>query len=265
VGTLVLNKLERHLAAKELGKLARPGTFFDFTQARPRMRIVDDRRVLVIPNSNVHYAHNDESGKDYLFLHLREPQSMAEDYTDAVVSLLRLFDVTEYCRIGGMFDSVPHTRPLLVTGTLSEPQADGAKGLVSTQGRPYQGSTSIVNLVSESLTDIQNSSLMVHLPHYAQLDRDHMGAFRLMEALCALYGFPDSLADPKPGNRQYEYIDQLIQNNSEVLNVLKQMESDYDQKQVGGQPQDEPAMSPDVEKFLREMSQRLADSQDGGE
>ena len=38
--TLVLTQLEQHLGAKELGRLARPGTYFDFTRYRPRTRIV---------------------------------------------------------------------------------------------------------------------------------------------------------------------------------------------------------------------------------
>ena len=45
VGTLVLNRLERHLGATELGKLAKPGRYIDFTRYRPRMRIVNGQRV----------------------------------------------------------------------------------------------------------------------------------------------------------------------------------------------------------------------------
>ena len=33
VGTLTLNRLERYLGSKELGKLHRPGVFFDFTRS----------------------------------------------------------------------------------------------------------------------------------------------------------------------------------------------------------------------------------------
>ena len=120
VGTLVLNQLEAKLGAKELGRLARPGTFFDFTRYRPRMRIVDGRRVFTTPNSIVHYAQDADTERDYLFLHLREPHAVGEDYAEAIVDLATYFNVTEYCRIGGMYDSVPHTRPLLVTGTLSD-------------------------------------------------------------------------------------------------------------------------------------------------
>ncbi len=145
VGTLGLTRLEQHLGAKELGRLAKPGTFFDFTRYRPRMRMVAGRRVFTTPNTIVHHAHDDDTDRDFIFVHVREPHAMGEDYADAIVNLLKHFDVTEHCRIGGMYDSVPHTRPLLVTGTLEDEQAEKAKGLVSPRRSTYQGPTSIVN------------------------------------------------------------------------------------------------------------------------
>ena len=73
VGTLTLNRLERFLGSKELGRLARPGTFFDFTRYRPNMRLVDGKREVKIPNSILRYAIT-EDGPDYLFLHLMAPK-----------------------------------------------------------------------------------------------------------------------------------------------------------------------------------------------
>ena len=264
VGTLVLSRLEQHFGAKELGRLARPGTFFDFTRYRPRTRNVSGRRVFTTPNSIAHYAHDADTDRDYLFFHLREPHAMGEDYTDAIVSLLTHFDVTEYCRIGGMYDSVPHTRTLLVTGTLSEAQEELAKGVVSPRSSTYQGPTSIINLVNEVLaqSEVVTASLMAHLPQYVQLDEDHMGASRLMEVLCAVYGFPTSLADPTRGEQQYLDISKAVENNSEVKSLILQLETYYDRVLAGQQAEDEaPQFSPDVEKFLREMGERL----DGGQ
>ena len=263
--TLVLTQLEQHLGAKELGRLARPGTYFDFTRYRPRTRIVSGRRVFTTPNSVVHYANDDEGERDYLFLHLREPHAMGENYTEAVVTLLKHFDVTEYCRIGGMYDSVPHTRPLLVTGTVNEDHAERAKGLISTRQNTYQGPTSIVNLVNETLveSDVDTAGLMVHLPQYVQLDEDHMGASRLMEVLCALYGFPDSLADSTRGQQQYLDISRAVGNNPEVKSLIEQLESYYDRVLVTSNPDEESSFSPDVEKFLREMGERLEGEENG--
>ena len=264
VGTLALTQLEKHTDAKELGRLARPGVFYDFTRYRPRTRTVDGQRILSIPNTVVHWAKDKGTERDYLFVHLREPHAMSEDFSDAFVTLLEHFGVTDYCRIGGFYDSVPHTRPLLVTATVSEAQAERAKGLISPRKNTYQGPTSVVNLVNEGLeaSDTQTTSLMVHLPQYVQLDRDHYGAFRLLEPLCAIYGFPASLADSDRGEQQYREISRAVGNSPEVRGVIQQLESEYDRLQSSQEPEEPLSISPDVDKFLREMSKRL---EDGGE
>ena len=51
VGTLTLSRLERHLRAQELGRLARPGRFYDFTRYRPRSFLNEGRREFSIPNT----------------------------------------------------------------------------------------------------------------------------------------------------------------------------------------------------------------------
>src|SRR3954470_10228775 len=44
VGSLTLRQMERHFQGQQLGKLARPGTFFDFTRYRPTVKIVSGQR-----------------------------------------------------------------------------------------------------------------------------------------------------------------------------------------------------------------------------
>ena len=259
VGTLALTKLEEHLGAKELGRLSRPGVFLDFTRDRPHTSLVDGRRVLTVPNCVVRYGRDAEAEKDYIFLHLREPNANGEDYTDAIVALLQHFDVTEYCRVGSMYDNVPHTRPLLVTGSLSETYTERVQDLVSVRKSTYQGPTSIVNLVNEALSDagVETASLMVHIPQYLQLEDDHLGAARLMEVLCAMYGFPSSLADPGPGKQQHEYIDRAVEGNDEVKRHIQRLEAEYDRTEASEEPSDQASLSPDVERFLRDVGKRL--------
>ena len=267
VGTLVLNRLERHLGATELGKLAKPGRYFDFTRYRPRMRIVNGQRVFTSPITIVHYAHDKENDQDYLFLHIREPHSLGEDYTVAITELLKYFDVSEYCRIGGMYDSVPHTRPVLVTGSLTPEHEERVSGLVSIRKNTYQGPTSIVNLIHENLisSEVPSVNLMAHLPQYVQLDEDHMGASRLMTVLCSMYGFPQKLGDPSRGEQQYQDINRAVQNNSEVRSLIEQLETYYDRTLVNPdnnlENDDEftnnTSLAPNIEDFLREVGGRL--------
>ena len=83
VGTIALTKLERHFGAKELGRIARPGNFYDFTRYRPIMRTTEGNRALNIPNTIINYAVREEA-PDLLFFHLLEPQAFEGDYTNSI-------------------------------------------------------------------------------------------------------------------------------------------------------------------------------------
>ncbi len=265
VGTIVLTSLERHLGAQELGRFSRPGTFFNFTMYRPRMRIVEGTRVLNVPNCIVSYARDEDTQMDFMFLNLREPHAMAEEYVEGVVELMEHFNVVEYCRVGGFYDAVPHTRPIKVSGTLTERNQELTKDLVTVSRSTYQGPTSIVNLVGDGITNAgaANTSLMAHVPQYAQLDEDYLGAARLLQVLCAMYGFPSSLADTARGEAQYRQIDKLVANNPQIAEVIKRLESEYDGLEAirDTMAQEEkpptPDLSPEVERFLLEMGGKL--------
>ena len=159
-----------------------------------------------------------------------------------------------------MYDSVPHTRPLLVTGTMNDDQAAKAAGLVSQRRSTYQGPTSIVNMVADLVTqgEIPTTSLMAHLPQYMQLDEDHMGAARIVEILTAMFDLPASLADRERGRRQYEDVNRAVENNPEVRSLIGRLESYYDRVLVeGGQQEEEEEaqnLAPGVEQFLREVT-----------
>ena len=262
VGTIVLSKIEQYIEARALATLDRPGTFFDFTRYRPLMRMSGGKRVIRTPNSEVKFGHDDASGRDYIFLHLREPHAMAEEYIESVVRLALHFGVVEYYRVGGMYDTVPHSRPLLVTGSLPGDK-EAARELMSPWKRPYQGPTSIVNLVGEALeaANVQTSSLMAHLPQYVQLDEDYMGASRLLDVLSFACDMPRSLADATRGSQQYQEIDRAVAQNKDLPKLIGQLEAYYD-KMTGGaeEREEETSFSPEVAEFLKAMGERL----DGG-
>ena len=120
VGSITLSCLEDGLGHKELARLARPGNFFDLTRYRPTLRREEDRVEVEVPNVVVDYGRQEE-GRDFLFLRLLEPHMLAEAYVDSILELLKTFSVKRYCLLGSMYDMVPYTRPLLVTGGASNP------------------------------------------------------------------------------------------------------------------------------------------------
>ena len=185
-----------------------------------------------------------------------------EDYAESVAKLLLHYNVVEYCRIGSMWDSVPHTRPLMVTGTLNELYEGRTRHLVSVRKNTYQGPTSIVNLVGDTLTEsnVQSASLMLHIPHYVQLEEDHLGTAKIMEVLSAMYDFPASLADTARGEQQYRDISRAVENNQQVKLLITQLEAEYDRTSTAEpdlESVEDPALPPEMEKFLNEMGQRF--------
>ena len=264
VGTLTLTRLEHFLGSKDLGRLVQPGKYFDFTRYRPTMRLVQGQREVTVPNSVIRYSTS-EDGTDYLFLHLMEPHANSEEYTDSILDVIKQFGVERYCRLGAMYDAVPHTRPLLVTGTLGDvPQIKEVPNF-KIRRSTYQGPTTIMNLVSEGIEKmgVETINFMVHLPQYLQLEEDYTGTSRMIEVLSSVYAnIPSDLAPIRRGQRQYRELSSAVERNSELKQLIQQMEAYYDaQLDAEDNKPEEPAplvdLSPEIEQFLSELGQRM--------
>lgn len=107
-GTLTLSRLESYFKTADLASLARPGNFLDFTRNRPTIYLKEGHRELHVPNVTISYARR-EKGHDFIFLRLLEPHMLAEVYIDAILRILKRFDVKRYCLLGSMYDMVPYT------------------------------------------------------------------------------------------------------------------------------------------------------------
>lgn len=262
VGSLTLRRMERHFGARPLGKLNRPGTFFDFTRYRPTVRMVNGEREFTYPNSNLNYAQA-EGGHGLLFMHLLEPHAMAEDYVESIVELLKHFKVSMYCRIGAMYDSVPHTRPIVVTGNTGnvQPREGSSPPLVPQRQSPYEGPTTIMNIVTDAATQMGMSTMnfMAHLPHYAQMDEDFAGTARMIEVLSAFYDVPKSLMPSRRASRQYEELDVAAERQPELKSLVGRLETYYDSRYAKTDSESTPeiedpaTLPPEIERFLREL------------
>lgn len=258
VGTLILSWLETHLEAKELARLARPGTFFDFTRYRPVSYLKEGRREVSIPNTFVTYSKQ-KTGSDFLLLHILEPHSHGEIYVESILRLLTKFGVKSYCTLGSLYDYVPHTRPLLVTGRAFEERMQQELKKMGIESSDYQGPTTITFLVSQRAADmgIGTMSLMVHLPQYTQMDNDYMGVVRLMEILGSLYNLPMDETYIKKADEQLEQISVALDKNPQLKATIEQLETNYEARAQKRKEETTPRLSPEVERFLREMERRF--------
>lgn len=277
VGNTVLGRLAKLHNAKEIGGLTRPGMFYDFTRYRPEIRFTDGKRTVRVPNTKVlagratgAVAAATGAGKDLVLLYMMEPHTNGEDYNDSVLDLLRSLNVERYVLIGGMYDSVPHSRPLSVTGSArgwTPPQEFGGVRL----GRSnYQGPTSITSQLTDRASTelgLETLSLIVHLPLYLKLEDDYNGAFRILQALSSLYGFSPDVPERALALQQYNQVTPAMLNNPQLQELVTKFEADYDRDfggQVEAQADDSVELSPEIEKFLDDVARRGPDAGDDG-
>ena len=257
VGTLSMRRLERHLESKEIGRLVKPGRYYDFTRYRPKSILKQGVREYNIPSTTISTSVR-EHGPDLITLHLLEPHLYGEDYTDSVIEVLKYFGVKRYSMIGAMYDMVPHTRKLLVSGGTVDAKNEEEYKLVGVRPSDYEGPTTITYLISNTLEemDIETRIFVVHLPQYFQVEEDFTGTARLMEILCTLYGLPSRLADPERGRQQYASLQNIVSDTSEVAGLLERLEERYDRENAEGGASSSP-LSPMVEEFLQGLGSKI--------
>lgn len=261
VGMNVLGRLAKVYGATEAGRVERPGRFYDFTRYRPEIRTVRGERSVTVPNTVIMTARR-ESPPDLVLFQMLEPHVNAEDFNDSVMETLKLLGVRRYVLIGGMYDSVPHSRPLLITGSARgwEPPPDFAG--VKLSRSTYQGPTSMTSQLSERARaelGVETLSLIAHLPMYLKLDDDYAGAARLLKALSSLYGFTTDVPEIEMGARQYSQVAPAMAENPQLQEMVQAFEREYDQQQAEEQKQ-QPPLSPEIEQFLKDVEKNM----DGG-
>ena len=264
VGTLSLRRLERHLESKEIGRLIKPGRYYDFTRYRPKSILKHGVREYSIPSTTISACIR-EHGPDLITLHLLEPHLYGEDYTESIIDILKYFGVKRYSMIGAMYDMVPHTRPLLVSGGTVDPANEEEYKLVGVRPSDYEGPTTLTYLISNTLEElsVETRIFVVHLPQYFQVEEDFTGTARLMEILCTLYGLPSRLAAPERGRQQYASLQNIVSDTSEVAGLLERLEERYDRENSAETSSSTP-LSPMVEEFLQGLSSNIDFDSDSG-
>ena len=254
VGTLTLSGLETQFRAKELARLARPGNFFDFTRYRPILYYEEGIRRVKIPNTTLSYAKR-EGGNDLLFLHLLEPHSLSEAYTDSVLRLLKTLKVKKYCLLGSMYDVVPHTRPLIVNGGAIGRETELDLKRSEAQPSDYQGPTTFTVMITQRAPEfgIETIWFIVSLPQYVRLEEDFLGKVRLMEILNLLYNIPIDKKDFEMASEQLNLINQKVEKTPELRNLLPQLETLYEVRIKRKEGEKMPKLSPEMEGALWEI------------
>ncbi len=269
VGSVVLGRLKNMFDGREIGRLRTPGNYYDFTRYRPEMKMVDGERHVTVPNT-VFLAARREEAPDLVLIHLLEPHSKSEEYNDGVIDVLEHLGVRAYVSVGSMYDSVPHSRPLSVTGSMQGWETPPDLGGFTPGRSNYEGPTSMTGQISQMISarGVSVLSLMVRLPLYLQLDNDFAGSARIVEILGPMYGLGDASAERELGKQQYSQVAPAVLKDPQFAELVERLEREYDArgKDSGSEAEsggDSIELSPEIESFLEGLSRRMGDEGPG--
>ena len=233
--------------------------FFDFQHTRPMVRFDEDgARQLEWPENRFWYSSLPAIEHDVVLLTGTEPNLRWRTFTGGVVDLARRLGVELVLTLGALQVDAPHTRPVRVTGSASDPGLATRLGLRRSR---YEGPTGITGVLHSACHDagIEAASLWAGVPHYlagtAYLD----GALALAERTCRLLGLDVSLATlAADAVAQRDDIAELLAEDTELADYVAELEARRDDDQVHAADDDLPSgeqLAAELERFLRDRSE----------
>jgi predicted ATP-grasp superfamily ATP-dependent carboligase len=221
--------------------------FVDYQQTRPTVSMVDgDVRRVEWPVTEV-FASQDH---DLMIVIGTEPNMRWRAFSDSIVDLARRYRSELVITMGALLADTPHTRPVPVSASASDPDLMERHGLVRST---YEGPTGIVGILHDSCTraGLTSASLWAATPHYISAAPNPQAALALLERLSDLAGTPPGSAELERAASEYQLrVASAIADDPDVAGYVEQLEqaADRDDPPTGEE------LAADFERYLREQN-----------
>jgi hypothetical protein len=237
----------------------------DYRGGRPSVVFSEDHYTDYTPPDITLRVVTDAAGTPFLLLSGREPDFQWERFADAVIGLADRFGVRLTAGLLAIPRTVPHTRPVTVTG-------HGTKaGLVPTDGNLFRGDIRVPAALASMLEVRMGEAgkdaggFAVHVPHYLASAEYPDASITLLERLCAATGLTlptTELAEAAKATRVA--IDTQVSASTEVQEVVHQLERQYDAMiGVDGAPPLDESSLPSAEQIGAELERFLSGLDEG--
>ncbi|HEX5251486.1 MAG TPA: PAC2 family protein [Gaiellales bacterium] len=221
--------------------------FVDYQQTRPTVSMVDgDVRRVEWPVTEV-FASQDH---DLMIVIGTEPNMRWRAFSDSIVDLARRYRSELVITMGALLADTPHTRPVPVSASASDPGLMERHGLVRST---YEGPTGIVGILHDSCSraGLTSASLWAATPHYISAAPNPQAALALLERLSDLAGTPPGSGELERAASEYQLrVASAIADDPDVAGYVEQLEqaADRDDPPTGEE------LAADFERYLREQN-----------
>ena len=242
-----------------------PEPFYDFTVQRPHVRLEDGERVIDWPANRFYLAQPSGAERDFVLLVGAEPSLRWRTFNLVIEELMRAVGAEMSITLGTQPAAVPHTRPLSITLSASDPEFERRFHLKAPASR-YRGPTGILGVMNLHHRSLQwkNASLWAMVPHYLTMGPNPHVAITLVKTLDG--GFNTTTPLDQLHERANAFAGQVreaMEQSGEAESYVRQLEEQYDTNQpptptfdaADSERAELPAsedLIDDLERFLRE-------------
>ncbi len=248
----------RYLIDRHDGRLVAeidPEDFFDFTSTRPQAEIDDDGvRRIAWPTTEVYAATLPGEAGDALLVIGTEPQLRWRTFCAQITGIAQETGCRLVVLLGALIAEVPHSRPVPIVGTVTDPALQDELGL---KPSTYEGPTGVIGVLSSACRalDVPSASLWAAVPTYVPTAPSPKAALALLEHTAELLGMWLPTTDLEIAAAAYErQVTELVDEDEETSDYVTHLEERADE---GGDADDgeggaAKSLVEEVERFLRD-------------
>ncbi|GIH48001.1 PAC2 family protein [Microbispora rosea] len=245
----VLAHLESEWKATPLVELD-PEDYYDFQVTRPVVELGDGvTRSVVWPTTRLLLARPPGAKRDVVLLRGIEPNMRWRSFCAEIVGLCHDLGIELAILLGALLNDSPHTRPVPITGSVSDPGMARALNLELTK---YEGPTGIVGVLQHTLgtAGLQTVSLWASVPHYVAQPPNPKATLALLRRIEDMLDIPMPYGDLAEEARAWEHgVDELAAQDSEVAEYVRELEERKDAAELPEASGD--AIAAEFERYLR--------------
>jgi proteasome assembly chaperone (PAC2) family protein len=206
-----------------------PEEFYDFQMNRPLVGTNEDgMRQLTWPSTQLSVCSPPGASRDVVLLRGIEPNMRWRQFCAELLAASDELGTELVVTLGALLADTPHTRPIPVTGTATEP--DLADRLKLEQSN-YEGPTGIVGVFQDACTqiDVPAVSFWAAVPHYVAQPPCPRATLALIGQLEDLLQVSIPLADLPEEARAWERgVDELAEEDEEIGDYVRALEETRD-------------------------------------
>ena len=239
-----------------------PEEFYHFGLTRPHVRFKpgsETEREITWPATEFSLARASDLARDVIVGVATEPHLRWKAYCGQVLDLARSCEVGLILSLGALLAEVPHTRPVRLSGSASDPELGARLGVRPTR---YEGPTGIVGVLNTIAREqgFATANLWANVPHYISGIENPKATLALVRRVAVLLGATIETNDLEEAGKQFDTnLKEIVAQNNKIANYVKKLESrDTDESEPAqpGGPSDLPPASQlvaEIEQFLRQQ------------